>query len=283
MDGSAVMSRNVAVFLDLENLHGGYRNESAGVPLGLVVQQIEEIARASGIGKRTAMVRAYANWASPNMLGYRHDVLACGIKPVQIFSFDKNVKNAADIELCVDVLQVAHESPWMDVFVIATGDGGFIPLIRRLRNLNKHVIVVSTNLPTSGVVNSLLKSVADEYHLINVLPPAATEAALKPIVVEPAAPKAKVKAAPAKPAAAKVVPSVPDLRATIINLTKQNPKVLIGGQVNASALGQLLRKTWPNINYAKYDTKTLSGFAEKHCNLAARVPPSKKAALVPTL
>ncbi|WP_367281515.1 NYN domain-containing protein [Paeniglutamicibacter sulfureus] len=52
------------------------------------------------------------------------------------------------------------------MFVIATGDGGFIPLVRRLHALNKYVVVVSTDDPESGVVNALLKTVADEYHQV---------------------------------------------------------------------------------------------------------------------
>ena len=61
------------------------------------------------------------------------------------------------------------------MFVIATGDGGFIPLVRRLHALNKYAIVVSTNVPESGVVNTLLKSVADEYHQIQMSQVIATD------------------------------------------------------------------------------------------------------------
>ncbi len=102
------------------------------------------------------------------MADFQREILEHGIEPVQVFSFDNNIKNAADIELCVDVLSVAHEAPWVEVFVIVSGDGGFIPLIRRLHALNKFVIVASTNTPNSGIVNALLKSVADEYHQIAI-------------------------------------------------------------------------------------------------------------------
>ncbi|MEO6529854.1 MAG: NYN domain-containing protein [Specibacter sp.] len=168
MGKGAPPRRNVAIFLDVENLFGGYHRDVTGVQLGKVVRGIEQILGASGIGEKTALVRAYANWARADMAVYRREVLEHGIKPVQIFSFEKNVKNAADIELCVEVLEVAQDSPWVDVFVIVTGDGGFVPLIRRLHSLNKYVVVVSTTAPNSGIVNPLLKSVADEYHQIDV-------------------------------------------------------------------------------------------------------------------
>lgn len=269
--------RNVAIFLDLENLYGGHHNGVEGVPLGKVVREIERIVRDGGLGRRTATIRAYANWGHLGMHSYQREVLEYGIKPIQIFSFDKNVKNAADIELCVDVLQVVHESPWIDVFVIVTGDGGFVPLIRRLHGLNKYVVVASTNSPTAGVVNSLLKSVADEYHLINVLAPAALLDGVEPVALQPAVSEVRVKVTPAKPDAVKAVPATKDLRSTILTLAKLNPAVTIDGQVNASALGQLLRKNWPNIKYANYDSKTLSGFVEKHCGLVVQRPVLRKA------
>ncbi|WP_449372135.1 NYN domain-containing protein [Arthrobacter psychrolactophilus] len=187
MDNSAAPERNVAVFLDLENMYGGHHNGVTGVPLGRVVREIERIVRNSGLGRRTATIRAYANWGHLGMTSYKAEILEYGIKPVQIFSFDRNVKNAADIELCVDVLQVVHESPWIEVFVIVTGDGGFVPLIRRLHGLNKYVVVASTNAATAGIVNPLLKSVADEYHQIDVGPESrviAVKVKLAPVVIK---------------------------------------------------------------------------------------------------
>lgn len=286
MDGTASLARNVAIFLDMENLYVGHRNEVGAVPLGRLVREIEQIVRAGGFGRRTTTMRAYANWGNPEMGGYRRETMEHGFKAVQTFSFDKKVKNAAHIELCVDVLQVAQESPWVEVFVIATGDGGFIPLMRRLHGLNKYVVVVSTSAPAAGLVNSMLNSVADEYLQIDVLPAGAATVApkvsAKTVAAKPVAVKVKAKV---KTDVAQVLPTAQDLRSTIINLSKQNPVIMIDGPVNASDLGQTLRKTWPNIKYTNYDTKTLSGFVEKHCGLGARNADPKKtvAATAPEL
>ena len=65
------------------------------------------------------------------------------------------------------MLEVAQDAPWVWVFVIVTGDGGFAPPIRRLHALNKYVVVVSTTAPNASIVNPLLKAVADEYHQID--------------------------------------------------------------------------------------------------------------------
>ena len=68
-----------------------------------------------------------------------------GVEPVQVFSFSTAVKNAADIELVVDTMSLASEAPWIEVFVIVSGDGGFVPLIRKLHQLGKFVIVIANN------------------------------------------------------------------------------------------------------------------------------------------
>ncbi|MEO8219478.1 MAG: NYN domain-containing protein [Specibacter sp.] len=287
----------MAIFLDVENLFGGYHRDVTGVQLGKVVRGIEQILCASGIGEKTALVRAYANWARADMAVYRREVLEHGIKPVQIFSFEKNVKNAADIELCVEVLEVAQDSPWVDVFVIVTGDGGFVPLIRRLHSLNKYVVVVSTTAPNSGIVNPLLKSVADEYHQIDVqgAPWALGVVPPDPVAVQPPVPSvdavpavATVAAVPGKvvgmppaPAVAKKLPAgspeLAVLRKFILGVVRTQPQLSKKGKVDAAALGQLLRKKWPDLKYTTYQSTNLSSFVEKHCGLVAQRPVPKKA------
>jgi uncharacterized LabA/DUF88 family protein len=115
--------RNVAIFLDMENLFGGYGNDVTAVPLAQVMRDIEAEVVRSGLGGTIALARAYANWARPDMAAYRSQLLAGNIKPVQVFSFDHSSKNAADIELVVDALEVAADMPWIELFVIVSGDG----------------------------------------------------------------------------------------------------------------------------------------------------------------
>ncbi|MBV1779109.1 NYN domain-containing protein [Paeniglutamicibacter sp. ABSL32-1] len=283
--------RNVAVFLDMENLVGGYASETTGLRLGALVAGIEDIVRESGVGSNTAVVRAYANWGSPGMARFQREILKFGVEPVQIFSFDKNVKNAADIELCVDVLSVAHESPWIDVFVIATGDGGFIPLVRRLHALNKYVVVVSTNVPEAGVVNALLKSVADEYHQIPMSkvhmpdseqpPKAPSLSAAATVKTAPKVPKVSAAAAKKKPTKQlkftvaptdqvpdrSKFPAITEFRRAIYKIIEQSPGLVVDNKANASALGSRLRSEYPQLGYKACGSKTLTEFLATYCAL----------------
>lgn len=294
MGDAKSVHRNVAVFIDMENLVGGKAVGSTGLRLGELMSGIESIVRKTGVGSRTALARAYAHWGSLVMAGFQREILELGIEPVQIFSFDKQVKNAADIELCVDALSVAHESPWIDVFVLATGDGGFIPLIRRLHALNKFVIVVSTNDPESGIVNSLLKSVADEYHQIQMsmvqltvsekllkAPSSSAAAVVKTVPKIPNVPKASATAAKKnsiKQSKLTVVRTdqVPDrsklsavieFRRAIYKIIEQAPDLLVDNKVNAAALGSRLRSEYPQLGYKACGSKTLTEFLATYCAL----------------
>ncbi len=176
--------RNIAVFIDMENLFGGYGGDDVGsLPLGSIMGDILDAVRALGVGSLVAVSRAYANWSNPSMAAYRREILEQGIEPVQVFSFHHMVRNAADIELVVDALEVATDSPHVEVFVIVTGDGGFVPLIRRLHRLGRFVIVATTDAASAGAVSTLLRAVADHAHVIELGRPtsAAGETADAPV------------------------------------------------------------------------------------------------------
>ena len=53
------------------------------------------------------------------------------------------IKNAADIHLAVAAMSISHSSPGVSGFVIVSGDGGFLPLIRELKLLGNRVYVIS--------------------------------------------------------------------------------------------------------------------------------------------
>lgn len=273
MGTAASKQRNVAVFLDMENLVGTHPAGKSTLEFGQVVTEIERIVRSSGLGSKTAMVRAYAHWGRPVMVDFQREILEYGIEPIQIFAFDKNIKNAADIELCVDALSVVHDAPWIDVVVIVSGDGGFVPLIRRLHALNKYVIVASTNTPNAGIVNGLLKSVADEYHQISMAGAHAAERtpptpAAKTTTAVPDIGSQKLKIASVPPPRPQQTEAgVAELRNVIWGILKRQPELVVANKVDVAKLGQLLRKLRPDLNHKKCGSKTLGAFIKKHCAL----------------
>ena len=72
----------------------------------------------------------------------RREMTENGIEPRQIFAFDAaGKKNAADIELVIDALDLAYTRPGITTFVVVTRDGGFSSLGRKLHELGKAVVV----------------------------------------------------------------------------------------------------------------------------------------------
>ena len=273
-------ARNVAVFIDMENLFGGAKGDVASVPIGTIVADVERLVRDLGVGSLTALVRAYANWGRADMAGYRRELFANGVEPVQIFSFNQDVKNAADIEMVVDVLEVATESPWVDVFVIVSGDGGFVPLIRRLHTLGKYAIVVTTSHFAAGAGSRFLQATADHFHVVHVPEPqrklkarstAAPEArtATKPVAAKAGQPKA-----PTVPVMASRVPRVEEYRDSVRALVRDHPDVLIGELVHGSRLGALLRERWPGCSHKDFGYRGLEQFVLERCGLKPYRPPA---------
>ena len=78
------------------------------------------------------------------MEALRREMTENGIEPRQIFGFDPaGAKNAADIELVIDAMDLAYLRPEITTFVLVTRDGGFAALARKLHELGKSVVVCS--------------------------------------------------------------------------------------------------------------------------------------------
>lgn len=210
-------NRNVAVFIDAENLFKGYgKLEIPDISMEQILEQLEAAAaREAGAGS-IALARAYADWGALGLEDYRRDVERAGVETVQVFSVSKAEKNAADIVLVVDCLRAAGDLDQLEVFILVSADGDFVPLVRRLHELDKYVIGATL---ADHPVNNVLEREVDQYVPLKVkpVPPAA---ALQPIFSgDPSAgaslmpPRAPARVAPVEPRADRKVEKQPEPRA----------------------------------------------------------------------
>ncbi|AWB93327.1 NYN domain-containing protein [Aeromicrobium chenweiae] len=171
-------NRNVAVFIDAENLFKGYgKLDIPDLSMADILDQLERAAaREAGAGD-IALARAYADWGALGLEDFRRDVERAGVQTMQVFSVSKAEKNAADIVLVVDCLRAAADLEQLEVFIIVSADGDFVPLVRRLHELDKYVIGATLS---DHPVNNVLEQEVDQYVPLKVkpTPPAA---ALQPI------------------------------------------------------------------------------------------------------
>ena len=143
----------IALFLDYENLAIGARDHLGGMAFDL-----RPIADALAERGRVVVRRAYADWSyfdeDRRMLTRSH---------VELIDIPQRMgasrKNAADIKMAVDALELAFERDYISTFVFGTGDSDFTPLVDKLRALNKRVIGVGVENSTSA----LLPPACDEF------------------------------------------------------------------------------------------------------------------------
>ena len=143
----------IAVFLDFENLALGVRDSTNGGSF-----EWEPIANALAERGRVISRRAYADWS---MFPSARDALTKGHVELIEIPQRKGIvrKNAADIKMAVDAVELAFERDYVSTFVICTGDSDFTPLVHKLRELNKQVIGVGVK----GSTSSMLPPACDEF------------------------------------------------------------------------------------------------------------------------
>ncbi|OUL20359.1 NYN domain-containing protein [Nostoc sp. RF31YmG] len=76
------------------------------------------------------------------------------------------LKNSADNQLIADCLEDIDSNLSPDTFILISGDGDFVKLVRNLQKLDKKVITVAQN----GNVKQRLKELADEFYFVDNLP-----------------------------------------------------------------------------------------------------------------
>jgi uncharacterized LabA/DUF88 family protein len=157
------MSFNTAIFYDIENLLKGYSfsyQMLANLSLKEVVGSIRQTNRLGQV----AVQRAYANWSDSRLANMRFEINELGIDPIQVFGFSRDQKhNAADIQLAIDAIDLAHVRPAVEVFVIVSGDGGFASLAKKLHEYGKTVIGCAYKKAT----NRVFQAVCDDFVWIN--------------------------------------------------------------------------------------------------------------------
>jgi uncharacterized LabA/DUF88 family protein len=246
----------IALFLDYENLALGARDHLGGMAFDL-----RPIADALAERGRVVVRRAYADWSyfdeDRRMLTRSH---------VELIDIPQRMgtsrKNAADIKMAVDALELAFERDYISTFVFGTGDSDFTPLVHKLRGLNKRVIGVGVENSTSA----LLPPACDEFLYYDRLegveiPPARSRRGRPGRVTEP--PPAEPEAEPVAETAARDVESLAGLVAqTVAGLESSS-----GGAVTASTLKRTLLRKDPTFNEADYGFRA---FGELLRHLAER-------------
>ena len=226
----------IALFLDYENLAIGARD-------GLGVSPFDFGPVADALAERGRVVarRAYADWSA-----FDEDRRLLARAQVELIEIPQRLggsrKNAADIKMAVDAIELAYERSFITTFAIGTGDSDFTPLVHKLREMDKRVIGIGVQSSTS----KLLPPACDEFLFYDRLP--------------------GVEQAPAEPVPTAVVKEDQDV-APLVTTTLAGLARHTDGPVLASRLKRAVLRKDPTFDEADHGFR---GFGELLRNLESR-------------
>ncbi|MBD2342846.1 NYN domain-containing protein [Anabaena subtropica] len=148
---------NTAIFYDIQNLNLGRNNSHNNFSF----KEIQSHLKTTDIFKKSAVQCAYADWSDVRLKLLKDEIQELGVEPIQIFDFGHK-KNAADIQLSIDAMELVVIRPFIQVFVIVSGDGGFASLAKKLHEYGKTVI----GCGYEGKINRFFQSICDYFIIL---------------------------------------------------------------------------------------------------------------------
>jgi uncharacterized protein (TIGR00288 family) len=136
--------QKLALFFDFENLALGIREARySSFDLKCILGRLVEKGRI-------VVKRAYADWES--YAKEKRPLHEGGVELIYVPRRDYSGKNSADIRMVVDAMDLCFSKEHIDMFVLASGDSDFTPLVVKLRENDKTVIGLGVKNSTSKLL-----------------------------------------------------------------------------------------------------------------------------------
>src|SRR5512142_372252 len=150
-----VHAPNAALLIDFDNVTMGIRSD-----LG---KELRNLLSSEIIKGKVAVQRAYADWRRYPQ--YVVSLAESSIDMIMAPAYGSSKKNATDIRLAVDGLELVFTRPEIGTFILLSGDSDFSSLVLKLKEYGKYVIGVGIRESSSD----LLIQNCDEYFSYNEL------------------------------------------------------------------------------------------------------------------
>ncbi|MGH7582628.1 MAG: NYN domain-containing protein, partial [Gemmatimonadales bacterium] len=141
---------NAALLIDFDNVTLGVRSDLA--------KELRTLLNSEIIRGKVAVQRAYADWRR-----YPQYIVSLSESSIDLIfapAFGTNKKNATDIRLAVDAIELVFTRPEIGTFILLSGDSDFSSLVVKLKEYGKYVIGVGIRESASDV---LIQN-CDEYY-----------------------------------------------------------------------------------------------------------------------
>jgi uncharacterized protein (TIGR00288 family) len=146
---------NAALLIDFDNVTMGIRSD-----LG---KELRNLLGSDIIKGKVAVQRAYADWRR-----YPQYIVPLSESSIDLIfapAYGSSKKNATDIRLAIDALELVFVRPEIGTFILLSGDSDFSSLVIKLKEYGKYVIGVGIRESSSD----LLVQNCDEYYSYNAL------------------------------------------------------------------------------------------------------------------
>ena len=152
-DKSRTQEQRAAIFVDYENLfsHLYSRTGPRARPDELISELLDELRRylLEEARTQTAMITAYADFSEMHGNGQfiQRGLYLHGIEPR--FVPASLQRNAAEIQLCVDAIEILYNRQDVRTFVMVTGDRPYLPLVQQFKRYGCRAIIATFMPPPS--------------------------------------------------------------------------------------------------------------------------------------
>src|SRR5688500_4540257 len=146
---------NAALLIDFDNDTIGIRSE--------LQTELKNLLSSDIVKGKVAVQRAYADWR--HYPQYIVPLAESSIDMIMATAYGSAKKNATDIRLAVDAMELVFTRTEIGTFILLSGDSDFASLVTKLKEYGKYVIGVGIRESSSD----LLVMNCDEYYSYNAL------------------------------------------------------------------------------------------------------------------
>jgi len=148
-------SPNAALLIDFDNVTMGIRSD--------LQTELKNLLASDIIKGKVQLRRAYADWRRYPQ--YVAPLAESSIDMIMAPAYGSSKKNATDIRLAIDALELVFTRPEIGTYILLSGDSDFSTLVIKLKEYGKYVIGVGIRESSSD----LLVMNCDEYYSYNAL------------------------------------------------------------------------------------------------------------------
>jgi uncharacterized protein (TIGR00288 family) len=148
-------SPNAALLIDFDNVTMGIRSDLS--------KELRTLLGSDIIKGKVAVQRAYADWRRYPQ--YVVPLAESSIDMIWAPAYGSSKKNATDIRLAVDAMELVFTRPEIGTYILLSGDSDFASLVNKLKEYGKYVIGIGIRESSSD----LLVMNCDEYYSYNAL------------------------------------------------------------------------------------------------------------------